>query len=136
MGHLSCNVLEAEEVIWHLGRPSHFTGTVQTQHQQVHHKPIILDDEGSKLQTTNNPIGVCVIHVLRKKKCEKPVTIYQKPLPEQLLLSRAQKGFLTPLSPLPPASLVSQFPLHHHHHRSQTTQLYSSHTFLTVIITL
>lgn len=72
MGHLSCNVLEAEEVIWHLGRPSHFTGTVQTQHQQVHHKPIILDDEGSKLQSTNNPVGVCVIHVLRKKKCEKP----------------------------------------------------------------
>lgn len=66
MGHLSGNVLEAKEVIWHLGRPSHFTGTVQTQHQQVHHKPIILDNEGSKLQPTNNPIGVCVIHVLRK----------------------------------------------------------------------
>lgn len=66
MGHLRGNVLETEEVIWHLGRPSHFTGPVQAQHQQVHHKPIVLDNEGSKLQPTNNPVGVCVIHVLRR----------------------------------------------------------------------
>lgn len=68
MGHLSGNVLEAEEVIWHLGRPSHFAGTVQAQHQQVHHKPVILDNEGGKLQPTNNPIGVGVIHVLSKRR--------------------------------------------------------------------
>lgn len=64
MGTLSGRVLEAEEVIGHLRRSSHLTGSVQTQHQQVHHQPIVLHDERGKLQATDDTVRVCVVHVL------------------------------------------------------------------------
>ena len=45
VGALCGCVLEAEEVVWHLGWPGHLTGTVQAQHQQVHHQAIVLYNE-------------------------------------------------------------------------------------------
>lgn len=64
VGHFRGNVLEAEEIVGHLRRASHLAGTMQAQHKQVHHQAIILDDEGSKLQSPDDPIGVGVVHVL------------------------------------------------------------------------
>lgn len=45
VGALRGCVLETEEVIGHLRRASHLTGTVQTQDQQVHHQAVVLHNE-------------------------------------------------------------------------------------------
>lgn len=67
---LCSTVLEAEEIIGHLWRSSHFTGTVETQNEQVHHQPIVLHNEGGKLQASDDAVGVGVVHVLKQgKKC-------------------------------------------------------------------
>lgn len=42
---LSGYVLETEKVIWHLRRPSHLTGPVQSQYKQIHHQAIVLYNE-------------------------------------------------------------------------------------------
>lgn len=65
MGALCSTVLKAEEIIGHLWGASHFTGTMQTQDEQVHHEPIILHNEGSKLQASDNAVRIGVVHVLQ-----------------------------------------------------------------------
>lgn len=45
MGALRVCVLETEEVVGHLRWASHLTGTVQAQHQKVHHQAIVLYNE-------------------------------------------------------------------------------------------
>lgn len=39
------NILEGQEVIWHLRRSNHFAGSLQAKHQQVKDKAIELDNE-------------------------------------------------------------------------------------------
>lgn len=64
---LGGGVLETEEVVGHLGRASHLTGTVQSEHQQVHNEAIILNNERSKLEPPDDAVGVGVVHVLREQ---------------------------------------------------------------------
>lgn len=45
VGSLGGYVLETKKVIGHLRGPSHLTGPVQSQHQQIHHQAIVLHDE-------------------------------------------------------------------------------------------
>lgn len=45
VGALSGCVLETEEIIGHLRWASHLAGTVQAEHQQVHHQAVVLYDE-------------------------------------------------------------------------------------------
>lgn len=61
------HILETQEIIWHLRWASHLTGSVQTKNQQVHHQTVVLNNERSKLESTNNAIGVGVIHVLQER---------------------------------------------------------------------
>ncbi len=58
-------VLEGEEVIGHLWWSSHLAGALQPQHKKVQYQPVILDYKGGKLETTDDPVRVGVIHVLR-----------------------------------------------------------------------
>lgn len=53
---LSGYVLETEKVVWHLRRPSHLTGPVQSQYKQIHHQAIVLYNERGKLQASDDPI--------------------------------------------------------------------------------
>lgn len=69
VGGLSSYVLETEEVVWHLRGPSHLTSSVQTQHQQIHDQAIVLHDERGKLQASDDPVGICVVHILERKNC-------------------------------------------------------------------
>ena len=61
---LSLHVLVGEEVVGHLRGPSHLAGSLQPQHQQIQHQPVVLHDEGGKLQASDNAIRVGVVHVL------------------------------------------------------------------------
>lgn len=70
VGSLSGNVLEAQEVIGHLWRAGHLTGAVQPQHQQIHHQAVVLNNEGGKLQPSNDAVRVCVVHVLEDMQKE------------------------------------------------------------------
>lgn len=45
VGALCGCVLETEEVVGHLRRAGHLAGTVQAQHQQVHHQAVVLHNE-------------------------------------------------------------------------------------------
>ena len=71
MSALCGRVLEAEEVIGHLGRAGHLTGPVQAEHQQVHHQAVVLHDERGKLQPSDDAVRVGVIHVLEENKKRK-----------------------------------------------------------------
>merc|ERR1719422_1271412 len=53
-----------EEVIRHLRRPGHLAGSVEAQHEEVHHQAVVLHDEGGELQTSHYSIRVGVVHVL------------------------------------------------------------------------
>ena len=64
MRDLCINVLETQEIVRHLRRAGHLRRTVQSQHQQVHHKSIVLDDEGGELQSTDYSVTVGVVHIL------------------------------------------------------------------------
>ena len=64
MCHFRRHVLERQEVVRHLWRSSHLTGTLQTQHKKVEYQPVILDDERRKLQATDDAVRIGVIHVL------------------------------------------------------------------------
>lgn len=68
MGTLCGCVLETQKVVGHLWRTGHLTGTVQAQHQQIHHQAIVLDDERGKLETPDDAVGVCVVHVLHRQE--------------------------------------------------------------------
>lgn len=70
VGALRSRVLEAEEVVGHLGRAGHLAGTVQAQHQQVHHQPVVLHDERGKLQPSDDAVRVGVVHVLEENKTQ------------------------------------------------------------------
>lgn len=64
MTDLGWCILERQEIVRHLRRARHFTGSLQTQHQKIQHETVVLRDERSKLQTTNDSITVGVVHVL------------------------------------------------------------------------
>ena len=68
VGALGGRVLEAEEVVGHLGRAGHLAGPVQTQHQEVHDQAVVLHDERGKLQPSDDAVRVGVIHVLEENK--------------------------------------------------------------------
>lgn len=68
MGALCSRILEAKEVVGHLRRAGHLAGTVQAQNQKVHHQAVVLDYEGGKLESPDDAIGVCVVHVLSRNK--------------------------------------------------------------------
>ena len=65
MAGLGVNILEGEEVIGHLRGTGHLTGSLQAQHKKIQHQATVLDNEGGKLETTNDPIGVSMVHILR-----------------------------------------------------------------------
>ena len=56
--------LVGEEVIRHLWWSGHLTGALQTEDQQVQHQPVVLDNEGGKLEPADHSIRVGVVHVL------------------------------------------------------------------------
>lgn len=64
VGTLCGRVLETEEVVGHLRRAGHLTGTVQAQHQQVHHQAVVLHNERGKLEPPDYAVGVGVVHIL------------------------------------------------------------------------
>lgn len=65
---LSLHILIGQEVVRHLRGACHLTGTLQAQHQQVQHQTVVLHYEGGELQTTDNAIGVGVVHVLGRSE--------------------------------------------------------------------
>lgn len=68
VGTLCSTVLEAEEIVGHLRGSSHLTGAVKTQNEQVHHQPVVLHNEGGKLQAPDDAVRVGVVHVLEQGK--------------------------------------------------------------------
>ncbi len=64
MAGLSLHVLEGEEVIGHLRGSGHLTSSLQAQYQEVQHQPVVLHYEGGKLETTDDPVRVGMVHVL------------------------------------------------------------------------
>lgn len=64
MASLSAGVPEAQEVIGDLRGTSNLCSPCKTQHEQIQHQAIVLHDEGGKLQTPDQTIGVGVRHVL------------------------------------------------------------------------
>lgn len=74
VGALCGRVLEAEEVVGDLRRSCHFTGAVQAQNQQVHHQAVVLHDEGGKLKSSDDAVGVGVVHVLKRRVRGKEIT--------------------------------------------------------------
>ncbi len=68
VGALSRCVLETEEVIGHLRWAGHLAGTVQAQHQQVHHQAVVLYNEGGELESPDDAVGVGVVHILDRQK--------------------------------------------------------------------
>lgn len=66
VSRLRCGVLETEEVVGHLRGARHLTGTVQAEDQQVHHQAVVLHNERSKLQASDDAVRVGVVHVLEE----------------------------------------------------------------------
>mmetsp|Transcript_70723 Transcript_70723/g.165865 ORF Transcript_70723/g.165865 Transcript_70723/m.165865 type:complete len:432 (+) Transcript_70723:3649-4944(+) len=64
MPQLSVHVLEGQELIGQLGWSSDLRGPGQAQHQEVQHHAVVLEHKGAELQTLDEAIGVCVVHVL------------------------------------------------------------------------
>jgi len=64
MSHFGRDVLKREEVVGHLWRSSHFAGTLQSEHQEVKNKSVVLDDERGELETADDAVRVGVVHVL------------------------------------------------------------------------
>lgn len=71
VGTLSRCVLETEEVIGHLRWAGHLAGTVQAQHQQVHHQTVVLYNEGGELEPPDDAVGVGVVHILNRQKTKR-----------------------------------------------------------------
>lgn len=65
MRRLGSNILECEEVIWELGRSDHLAAPMQTEHEKVENQAVVLDDERSELQASDDAVRVGVIHVLQ-----------------------------------------------------------------------
>lgn len=61
---LRVDVLECQEVVGHLRRTGHLWWSLQTQNQQVQHQTVVLHDEWGELQTSDDTVTVCVVHVL------------------------------------------------------------------------
>lgn len=76
MGSFRLYILELQESIGHLWWARHLWSPHQTQDQKIQHQPVVLGDEGSKLQTSNDTVGVSVIHVLEKQTEMQQVNIY------------------------------------------------------------
>ena len=68
VGALSGRVLETEEVVGHLRRAGHLAGTVQAQHQQVHHQAVVLHNEGGELEPPDDAVRVGMVHVLHRQR--------------------------------------------------------------------
>lgn len=71
VGTLCGCVLETEEIVGHLRWAGHLTGTVQTQHQQVHHQAVVLYNERGKLEPPDDAVGVGVVHILDGQKTKR-----------------------------------------------------------------
>lgn len=68
MCHLGRHILKREEVVWHLWRSRHFTGTLEAKHKKVEYETVILHDERCKLQAADDAVRVGVVHVLHTAK--------------------------------------------------------------------
>lgn len=64
MANFTSNILKSQEIVRHLRRSRHFTSALQAKYKQVQHESIVLRDERGELQTTNDSVAVCVVHVL------------------------------------------------------------------------
>jgi hypothetical protein len=63
MSLLSSFVLEAHELIGLLGRASQIGCARESQRQQIQDQTVVLENEGGKLQTLEDSVRVCVVHV-------------------------------------------------------------------------
>ena len=64
MSGLGGRVAELEKLVGHLWRTGKLAGSLQTKDQQVEHQSVVLRDERRELQTTNQTIGIDVVHIL------------------------------------------------------------------------
>ena len=54
----------SNELIRHLWRTSNLSSSSQSKKQEIQHKPIILYNKRSKLESTYKTIRICVTHIL------------------------------------------------------------------------
>ena len=71
---LSDYILEGEESVWHLWWSSHLAGSLQTQHQQVHHQTVVLYHKGGELQASDDTIRIGMIHILKTNRNKVSIT--------------------------------------------------------------
>mmetsp|Transcript_100146 Transcript_100146/g.251032 ORF Transcript_100146/g.251032 Transcript_100146/m.251032 type:complete len:367 (+) Transcript_100146:3702-4802(+) len=64
MSQLRIDILESQEFVRKLRRPRHLRGPSEAKLQEVQYKAIILEHKRTKLQTLDEAIRVCVVHVL------------------------------------------------------------------------
>eukprot|EP00438_Fugacium_kawagutii_P036610 Skav217820 [mRNA] locus=scaffold889:237880:242886:- [translate_table: standard] len=64
MSQFRVHILEGQELVRQLRRTCNLGGSGQTQHQQIQHHAVVLEDKGAKLQTLDEAVGVGVVHVL------------------------------------------------------------------------
>ena len=61
------HILVCEEVVGHLWGAGHLTGSLEAKDQEIQNQATVLHDEGGELETTNDPVRVCVVHVLQQE---------------------------------------------------------------------
>ena len=66
MPRLRCAIPELEEIIRLLWRwrASNFACSLQAKQQQIDDQAVELEHEGRELQTTNQAVRICVVHIL------------------------------------------------------------------------
>mmetsp|Transcript_45139 Transcript_45139/g.81182 ORF Transcript_45139/g.81182 Transcript_45139/m.81182 type:complete len:243 (+) Transcript_45139:3641-4369(+) len=63
MPELRVHVLEGEEFVGQLRWSCNFRGSRKTKHEEIQDKAVILEDERAKLQTLDETVRVCMVHV-------------------------------------------------------------------------
>lgn len=56
MCHFRRHVLERQEIVRHLWWSSHLTGTLESKYKKIKNKTVVLDNEGGKLQASDDAI--------------------------------------------------------------------------------
>lgn len=82
MPSLCRRVAVLQEVVRHLRKSSHLTRALKVKNQEVEYQAVILEDEGGKLQATDEAECVRVSHIYRvtRKDQQPQIDRYGKPL--------------------------------------------------------
>mmetsp|Transcript_15391 Transcript_15391/g.46047 ORF Transcript_15391/g.46047 Transcript_15391/m.46047 type:complete len:239 (-) Transcript_15391:180-896(-) len=64
---LGLQIAEGQKVVGQLGRAGHLACALQTEQQYVQQEAVVLHNERTELQATNQPVGVGVRHVLERE---------------------------------------------------------------------